>query len=265
MTFSPLLCSLQEISVTYKGESHPAVEAINLQVYQGKCIAIIGESGSGKSTLAKLLASLLPQSAIMSGQLKWHGIYADRAPLGGKDIAYIFQDPTSALNPIMPVGRQIGEAAEKHLKIKGKILKDHVLSLMTKLQLPDVANLYNAYPHQLSGGQQQRVAIGAAISAYPSIIISDEATSALDNETQADIIRLLNDLARDSGATLISITHDLGVAASLSDEMAVMQNGRIVEIASTKTILTQPTHPYSTKLVASMLDIMSTPIIQEKA
>jgi peptide/nickel transport system ATP-binding protein len=193
----------------------------------------------------------------------WNLATGERWPTGGKTIGMIFQDPSAALNPLLTVGEQIGEAARFHFRLNKSECRDHVLALLGKLQLPEPQIIYHAYPHQLSGGQKQRVAIGAAISAGPSILISDEATSALDNHSQIAIIDLLNALVEVSGITLIAITHDIAVASMVSDDIAVMKEGRIVEHGPTIKVLKHPVHVYTRALVAANLDLATTPLIRQ--
>ena len=248
MTDETLLCSIDNVSVTYHGANRPALDQIKLSIKAGSRLAIIGESGSGKSTLAKYLAGLLPQSAQIDGTIRWNLPSGNLRPIGGKEIAYVFQDPTSALNPLIKIGKQIGEAAAYHLKLDSRRLKDHVLRLIGELELPNPADIYHAYPHQLSGGQQQRVAIGAAISANPLLLICDEATSALDNQIQSAIIEMINRLVRQRGMTLIAIAHDLAVAAALSDRIAVMKDGLLIEEGETQALFSDPKSPYTRAL-----------------
>jgi peptide/nickel transport system ATP-binding protein len=259
------ICQIDNVSVTYSGAASPALDDINLDIKTARRLAIIGESGSGKSTLAKLLANQLPKNATRSGQVTWSLATGESWPLGGKTIGMIFQDPSAALNPLLTVGEQIGEAARFHLKLSKSECRDLVLTLLGKLQLPKPQTLYHAYPHQLSGGQKQRVAIGAAMSAGPSILISDEATSALDNHSQIAIIDLLNNLVEASGITLIAITHDIAVASMMSDDIAVMKEGRIVEQGSIIEVLKRPSNDYTAALLAANLDLATPPLIRQRS
>jgi peptide/nickel transport system ATP-binding protein len=258
------ICQIDNVSVTYSGATAPALDKISLNIKAGRRLAIIGESGSGKSTLAKLLANQLPKTTTQSGQVTWSLPTGERWPSGGKALGMIFQDPSAALNPLMTVGEQIGEAASFHLKLSKTECRELVLDLLGKLQLPEPQIIYQAYPHQLSGGQRQRVAIGAAISAGPSILISDEATSALDNHNQIAIIDLLNGLVKESGITLIAITHDIAVASMLSDDIAVMKDGRIIEQGPTIEVLKNPSQDYTAALLAANLDLNTPPLVRQR-
>lgn len=263
MSLPDVLCSLHNCSVTFAGSKFPALKNVNLTIAEGRRLVIIGESGSGKTTLARLLANLLPETAAVTGDMGWQ--LENRAggrPVSGRDLAYIFQDPTTALNPLVPIGKQIGEAAQHHLGLSKRDIKTHVLGLLEKLQLPTTDGFLKSYRHQLSGGQKQRVALAAAISANPSLIIADEVTSALDNEAQAAIIALLNSIKQDYDATLITICHDMGVAAQLADDIAVMHGGEIIEYGPAETILRSARHPYSQALISSTLDLRSPPLLK---
>ena len=263
MSLPNVLCSLNGCSVTFAGSDTPALKNVSLSIASGRRLVIVGESGSGKTTLARLLANLLPGNATVTGDIVWNvENLASRRSMGGRDIAYIFQDPTTALNPLLPIGKQIGEAAHYHLEMSKLELKAHVAALLEKLQLSTTDSFLKSYPHQLSGGQNQRVALGAAISANPKLIIADEVTSALDNEAQAAIIALLNSIIRDYDATLITICHDMSVAAQLADDIAVMQGGEIVEYGSAETILRSAQHPYSRALISSTLTLRSPSLLQ---
>lgn len=263
MSLPNALCKLHNCSVTFAGSTFPALKNVNLTIAERRRLVIIGESGSGKTTLARLLANLLPETAAVTGEVVWK--LENRAggrPVGGRDIAYIFQDPTTALNPLVPIGKQIGEAAQYHLGLSKRDIITHVLGLLKKLQLPTTDGFLKSYPHQLSGGQKQRVALAAAIAANPSLIIADEVTSALDNEAQAAIIALLNSVKQDYDATLITICHDMGVAAQLADDIAVMHGGEIIEYGSAETILRSAQHPYSQALISSTLGLRSPPLVR---
>lgn len=264
MDKTKVLCSISDLTVIYQGSEKAALEHINLTITKGSRLSVIGESGSGKSTLARALASLLPETAKLSGAINWQLPNGRHQPIGGKDIGYVFQDPSAALNPVMKIGKQIGEAAAYHLKLSQSATREHVLSLLEQLELSDPSSIYHAYPHQLSGGQKQRVAIGAAISANPQLLICDEATSALDNQSQSAIVQLINALVKQRGMTLIAITHDLAVASQLSEQIAVMHEGKIVEQGATKAVLQRPQAPYAKALIAANIDL-NTPIFSREA
>jgi peptide/nickel transport system ATP-binding protein len=258
------LCHIQNLGITYPNQRTPALTDINLEIYARERLAIIGESGSGKTTLARSLAGLLPQGA-KSGSIDWavHGKRIKAPPQAGRELAYVFQDPGSSLNPVLKIGEQVAETAHQHLDISYKQALRQAIDLLERVQLPEPQRLVNAYPHQLSGGQKQRVAIAAAIAAQPSILIADEATSALDSVTQAAIARLLDGLVREEGMTLIFITHDIALASSLADRIAVLQSGRLVEQGRASEVINSPEDPYTRELISAHIDLSTPPLVLE--
>ncbi|WP_425961793.1 ATP-binding cassette domain-containing protein [Rhizobium nepotum] len=259
------LCRIDNLSVRYTADDAPALQDISLTIRQGQRLAIIGESGSGKSTLAKAIAGLLPANARVSGDISWSrdsGLFPDR-PMPGRDIGYIFQDTGATLNPVLTIGEQVAEGAVRHLGISWKQARDLTRDLLERVRLPHPSHLVSAYPHQLSGGQRQRVAIAAAIAAHPAILIADEATSALDTVSQAAIAVLLDNLVREEERTLVFITHDIGLASSLADEIAVLRGGWLVEHGTTRQVLSAPAHDYTRALLADYLDLSTPPLISE--
>lgn len=259
------LCRIQNLCITYPRQKTSALTAINLDIYAGERVAIIGESGSGKTTLARSLAGLLPDDVKSSGSIEWtmHGNHTKAHPQAGKELAYVFQDPGSSLNPVLKIGEQVAESAHQHLNLSYKQALKHAVDLLERVQLPEPARLMNAYPHQLSGGQKQRVAIAAAIAAQPSILIADEATSALDSVTQAAIAQLLDRLVQEEGMTLIFITHDIALASSLADRIAVLQAGSLVEKGQAKSVITAPRDPYTQELISAHIDLSTPPLVLE--
>ena len=261
------LCRIDDLHVRYAASEAPALRDISLTIRQGQRLAIIGESGSGKSTLSKAIAGLLPGSARVSGDISWSrdsGLFAGR-PMPGRDIGTIFQDTGATLNPVLTIGEQVAEGAVRHLGLSWRQARDLARDLLERVRLPHPSHLLAAYPHQLSGGQRQRVAIAAAIAANPAILIADEATSALDTVTQAAIAALLDNLVREENRTLVFITHDIGLASSLADEIAVLRAGRLVEHGPTWSVLSAPAHEYTRALLADYLDLSTPPLISEAA
>ena len=261
------LCRIDDLSVRYAAGDAPALQDISLTIRQGQRLAIIGESGSGKSTLAKAIAGLLPVNAHLSGDISWSrdsGLFPDR-PMPGRDIGYIFQDTGATLNPVLTIGEQVAEGAVRHLGISWGRARDLARDLLERVRLPHPTHLLGAYPHQLSGGQRQRVAIAAAIAAHPAILIADEATSALDTVSQAAIAALLDGLVREEERTLVFITHDIGLASSLADEIAVLRAGRLVEHGTTRQVLSAPAQDYTRALLSDYLDLSTPPLIHEAA
>lgn len=259
------LCRIQDLRITYPKQTVPALIAINLDIYAGERVAIIGESGSGKTTLARSLAGLLPEKVASSGSIEWtiHRQQKIVHPQAGRELAYVFQDPSSSLNPVLKIGEQVAESAHRHLDLSYRQALKHALGLLERVQLPDPTRIMNAYPHQLSGGQKQRVAIAAAIAAQPSMLIADEATSALDSVTQAAIAQLLDQLVREEGMTLVFITHDIALASGLADRIAVLQAGRLVEQGTVEEIISRPSDPYTRELLSAHIDLSTPPLVLE--
>jgi peptide/nickel transport system ATP-binding protein len=261
MTQNPI-CDILDLGVTYAGATSPALQNVSLSIAANRRLAIIGESGSGKSTLARTLAHLLSPGAQSSGNIIWHLETGIPAPLAGRDIGYVFQDPGASLNPVLTIGEQVAEGAVRHLGLSWKQGLAHARDLLDEVQLPHPSSLLDAYPHQMSGGQRQRVAIAAAIAARPKILIADEATSALDTITQAAIARLLDRLVQQNDMTLLFITHDIALASSLADDIAVLKSGRLVETGRAASVLSSPQHAYTNSLLAAHLDITTPPLIE---
>ncbi|MCL2761455.1 MAG: ATP-binding cassette domain-containing protein [Desulfuromonadales bacterium] len=233
------------------------VDNVDIALTPGETLGLAGESGSGKSTVAKLLAGLLPPT---SGEIFFNGKNISAFSTAEhkqfrKSVQMIFQDPFSSLNPKMKVGDIIGEPLLIHKTVPKKLIKENVLKLMNRVGLsPDD---FNRYPHQFSGGQRQRIGIARALSLSPSIIIADEPVSALDISIQAQIINLLNDLQKESGLSYLFISHDLHVIRHISDRIAIMYLGRIVEIGKSEDIFLRTLHPYTEALNKAVPNINS--------
>ena len=254
------LCEIRDLSVTYRGQTAPALDRIELDIVTGERLAIIGESGSGKSTLARGIAGLLPPGIRLSGEMRWS---SGQAPAPGRDLGFVFQDPSASLNPVLTVGEQVAEGARRHLGLSWKEAHAHALRMLERVHIPQPDKAMNAFPHQLSGGQRQRVAIAAALAAKPGILIADEATSALDMVVQAQIVSLLDELVREAGMTLIFITHDIALASGFADRVAIFKDGRLVETGPTSAVLASPREAYTKTLIASHRDLTTPPLIRE--
>ena len=250
-----------ELSIDFwvDGQWVMAASGVNFRVRPGEVLAIVGESGSGKSTSAMSLLGLLPVNGRASGSVKLQGeelIGADKKRLRqvrGKEIAVIFQEPMTALNPVYTVGFQIVEALQVHYPSMTKAkAKARALELLTMVELPDPQKAFDSYPHELSGGQRQRAMIAQSISCDPLLLIADEPTTALDVTVQAEILDLIRDLNKRLNSAVILITHDMGVVADLSDHMIVMKDGVVVESGSTKQVFTKPGHQYTKDLLAAV-------------
>ncbi|MGE7997206.1 ABC transporter ATP-binding protein [Lysinibacillus sp. NPDC093190] len=247
---------------TYAGLVH-AVRGVNFDLKEGETLAIVGESGSGKSVTSNALMKLIPQppGIYESGQILFNG--RDLVPLSdkemskvrGNEIAMIFQDPMTSLNPTMKVGRQITEVILKHKKVSKADAKKRAIELLTQVGIPFPEKRYSQYPHEFSGGMRQRVVIAIALAADPKLLIADEPTTALDVTIQAQILELMKEIQKTSKTSIIFITHDLGVVANVADRVAVMYAGQIVEYGTVNDIFYNPKHPYTWGLLGSMPDL----------
>lgn len=247
------LLALRDLTVRYQGSDRPALANVHLEVSAGDRLGIIGESGSGKSTLAQAVAGILPRNATVTGSVVRPGLTA--TPVKGRDVGMVFQDPSSSLNPVLTIGEQVAEVAHAHLGVSWREAYRRAEELLDRMSLPDPGRLARAYPHQLSGGQRQRVAIAAAIAAQPKLLIADEATSALDTVVQAEIARLLDDLVRETGMSLIFITHDIALASQLVDRIAVFRDAKLVEVGDTEQLLRHPATLYTRSLIDAHIGI----------
>lgn len=237
-----------------------AVRGVHFDLYRGEVLAIVGESSSGKSVTAKCILQLLPKQkcSVKSGAILFAGKDLLQLPekamrqIRGKRIAMVFQDPMTALNPTMKVGKQIVEAIKTHRKLRKKEACDEALRLLKLVGIRDSKRCFHQFPHELSGGMRQRVVIAIALSGEPEILIADEPTTALDVTVQAQILALLKSLQKELNMSIILITHDLGVVARLADRVAVMYAGKIVEIGTVDEIFYDPRHPYTWGLLDSL-------------
>jgi oligopeptide/dipeptide ABC transporter ATP-binding protein len=239
-----------------------AVDGVSFEVPRGEALGLVGESGSGKSMTLKAVLGVLPSEAkVASGQVRLDGtdlLTLDQHTLNrirGPKISMIFQEPMSALNPVMRVGRQISEGPRIHLGYSRARAEERALELMRRVGIPDPERRYRAYPHEFSGGMRQRVMIAIALSCEPEIILCDEPTTALDVTIQDQILRLLVRLCQESGVSLVFVTHDLPVVAQVCQQVAVMYGGQIVERGDVRDVLLDPRHPYTLGLVRSAPDV----------
>ncbi|WP_030291099.1 ABC transporter ATP-binding protein [Streptomyces katrae] len=237
-----------------------AVNGVNYSVDEGETLAVLGESGSGKSVTAQAVMGILdvPPGRIAGGEILFKGRNLlkmkeeERRRIRGADMAMIFQDALSSLNPVLSVGAQLGEMYEVHRGMSRKAAKAKAVELMDRVKIPAAKDRVGDYPHQFSGGMRQRIMIAMALALEPSLIIADEPTTALDVTVQAQVMDLLAELQRELNMGLILITHDLGVVADVADKIAVMYAGRIVEAAPVHEIYAAPAHPYTRGLLDSI-------------
>jgi peptide/nickel transport system ATP-binding protein len=240
------------------GEWYPAAIDLDYEVRPGEVMAVVGESGSGKSSSAMALMGLLPGNSRISGSIQLSGREvaglegAALRRLRGKDVAVIFQEPMTALNPVFTIGFQIVEAIRSQLQVGPTEARARAIELLGMVEIPDPEVAFSKYPHQLSGGQRQRAMIAMAISCDPLLLIADEPTTALDVTVQAEILDLLRNLRGRLNSAILLITHDLGVVADLADHIVVMKDGRIVERGPIEEIYKRPQHPYTQQLLAAI-------------
>ena len=251
---------VQDLSVDFGVDRAwvPAAKNLTYSVAAGQVLAIVGESGSGKSASSMAILDLLPDNARITGSVKLGGRELRGLPdaamrkVRGKDIAVIFQEPMTALNPVYTVGFQIVETLRLHFGIIPSKAKERALELLAMVEMPDPEKAFNSYPHQLSGGQRQRAMIAQSISCDPKLLIADEPTTALDVTVQAEILELMRDLKDRLGSAVLLITHDMGVVADLADRIVVMKEGDIVESGSVAEVFSAPKHPYTQALLAAV-------------
>jgi peptide/nickel transport system ATP-binding protein len=251
------LLDVQHLSVTFGGPA-PAVDDVSFQIAAGETLGVVGESGSGKSVTAfSILRLVQPPGRITSGTVMFEGrdlltlTEAEMRGVRGARISLIFQEPMTALNPVMRVGDQIAEALTVHGRTRAEA-QAWAVELLDAVKIPDAARRARDYPHQLSGGMRQRAMIAIALACHPPLIIADEPTTALDVTIQAQVLDLLRELKARFNLALLLITHDFGVIAEMADRVAVMYRGRIVEEGPVRQILRAPVHEYTRTLLAAV-------------
>lgn len=254
------ILNIRDLHISFASEKSvmPVVRGIDLQVCPGEAFALVGESGSGKSVTALSILQLLSSSArITQGHIWFDGeiihtkTSQEMQQIRGKKIGMIFQDPMTALNPTMTIGRQISEILCYHKGLTHRQARERATQLLGEVGIPTPKERYHAFPFQLSGGMRQRAMIAMALACQPKLLIADEPTTALDVTIQAQILQLLQKAQREYGMSLLLITHDLGVVAGVCDRAAVMQQGQIVETASVETLFSNPQHAYTQSLLDS--------------
>ena len=242
---------------TERGKVH-AVRGVSVALDAGHTLGIVGESGCGKSVTLHSILRLTPANARLWGEIRFRGEALDERPGGtlerirGREIAMIFQEPLSSLNPVHTVGSQIAESLRLHQGLGARQARAQVLELLERVGIPDAGRRYEEYPHQLSGGMNQRAMIAMALACRPMLLLADEPTTALDVTIQAQILTLLKDLQREFGMAIVLVTHDLGVVAETADEVAVMYAGSVVEHADAVTLFESPAHPYTAALLEAL-------------
>ena len=257
---TPLL-DVQHLTVVFEGQSSTltAVDDVSFQIAPGETVGLVGESGSGKSVTAfSILRLLQPPGRISGGRILFEGRDLLSLPeremrqVRGARISLIFQEPMTALNPVMRVGDQIAEALIVHGLATGAEARARAVDLLAAVKITDPARRVRDYPHQLSGGMRQRVMIAIALACQPPLVIADEPTTALDVTIQAQVLELLRELKAKYNLAVLLITHDFGVIAEMADRVAVMYKGKLVEEGLVRQILRQPTNPYTRSLLAAI-------------
>ncbi|MDI3559968.1 ABC transporter ATP-binding protein [Bradyrhizobium sp. Arg816] len=250
------LVSIQSLSVAFNGVA--VLRGVDLALQKGEALGLVGESGSGKSVTWLAALGLLPRHARVSGSVRLDGREILGAPAGELDrvrggrVAMIFQDPASALNPVLTIRKQLCETLALHRDLSGEAVKAEARRLLDLVGIPDAARRLEAYPHEFSGGQVQRIMIAMALAGNPDLLVADEPTTALDATIQAQILELLSTIRREMNMAMVLISHDLGVVAENCDRVAVMYAGRIVEQALANQLFADPVHPYAQGLIGAL-------------
>ncbi len=263
-TRSAPLLQVKDLSVALRtdGEPLPALRNVSFDILPGEILGVVGESGAGKSLTGRALTGLLePPLAMTGGEIWCNGRRIDNLPpealrrVRGAEIATIFQDPLTALNPVLRIGEQLVETIEEHTPLRGPEARREAVSLMAQVGIPAPEARMASYPHEFSGGMRQRIVIALALAGRPRLIVADEPTTALDVSIQGQIIALLRALCRSRGVVVMLITHDMGVIASAAQRVAVMYAGRIVEIGPVADVIRRPRHPYARGLMSCIPEV----------
>ena len=253
------MLEIRDLHVKFHTRQREAVAGVSLTIHDGEILGLVGESGSGKSVTAMSVAGLLPRKQCdFSGEILLDGaelLHADRTLLRqvqGREIGVVFQEPQSCMDPLMRIGPQVEEVLRIHTDLSREARRDQALAALAAVELPDPAGGDRKYPHQFSGGMKQRVVIAMSIACSPELILADEPTTALDVTIQAQILELLKKLNRESGISMLFISHNLNVVRKLCTRTAVMQRGVLVEEGDIETVFRHPRHPYTQRLIAAI-------------
>jgi oligopeptide/dipeptide ABC transporter ATP-binding protein len=261
---SKALLHIEDLSLTFPAEGgrRRVLDRVTLDLYPNEVLGLVGESGSGKTITSLAVMGLLPPTARIGGGHVWfegRDLLAlperDLRQVRGKHIAMIFQNPRAALNPLMRAGEQVARAVRLHRGLSGKAAYDTAIELLRHVGISDAAARARAYPHQLSGGMAQRVLVAMMLACQPRLLIADEPTTGLDVTIQAQIFELIKEVQAETGATLLLITHDLGVVSEVCQRVAVMYAGQIMEVAPVEALFARPQHPYTELLLQSLLRV----------
>ncbi|SDC43032.1 ABC transporter ATP-binding protein [Belnapia rosea] len=254
-----MVLDIRGLAVTFRTDRGPlrAVDDLSFSVEAGRTLAVVGESGCGKSVTALAIMGLLPPNARLSGSIRLHGREmstlnpAEWRRRRGRELAMVFQEPMTSLNPAFTAGEQVAEVLRLHERLGERAAFDRAVALLDRVRIPDAARRARQYPHQLSGGMRQRVMIAMALACKPRLLIADEPTTALDVTVQAQILALLDELKRETGTAVVLITHDLGIVADHADDVVVMYAGRAAERAPAARLFARPEHPYTVGLLGA--------------
>ena len=262
--YNEVVLSVKDLRISFRayGGMVQAVRGVSFDLHRGETLAIVGESGSGKSQSIRAIMGILANNAVIEeGEILYDGMDLTKVKeddfhqIRGKRIGLIFQDPLSALNPIMKIGQQITEVLHLHKKMTKEEAKARAIELMKAVGIPHAEQRFEQYPFQFSGGMRQRIVIAIALAGDPEILICDEPTTALDVTVQAKILELINQIKKERNLSVIFITHDLGVVANMADRVNVMYAGKVVETGTAEEIFFEPAHPYTWALLSSMPDL----------
>ena len=257
-TVMPHLLEVENLTTTFTGDygKTVSVDHVSFHVDEGEIVCIVGESGCGKSVTSLSVMGLLGRGGTVSqGTVNFEGrnllalSEKELDQVRGNRMTMIFQDPLTSLNPVFTVGNQIKESIRTHLKLSAADAADRARAMLEKVGMPDAAQVMKKYPHTLSGGMRQRAMIAMALSCHPKLLIADEPTTALDVTIQAQIMRLIKELQKENGMSVILITHDIGLVANMADRVLVMYAGQIIEEATVTELFRNPRHPYTRALL----------------
>ncbi len=251
------LLAIEDLRIWFA--ERPVVRGVSLAIEPGEVLGLVGESGSGKSVTSLAVLGLLGAAARVEGSIRWQGREllgsTDKAlrAIRGREIAMVFQEPMTALNPVMPIGRQIAEAIEAHSgRLTGRETRRRLIGALEEVAIPDAAGRFGDYPHQFSGGQRQRILIAMALVHKPRLLIADEPTTALDVTVQAQVLELMKRLRQEHGLAMLFTSHDLAVVGQVADRVAVMRHGEVLESGPARQVLTEPRHVYTQSLLAAV-------------
>lgn len=255
-----VLLEVDDLRTTFSSDRGPvkAVRGVSFDLRRGRTLGVVGESGSGKSVLSRSIMGLMPSNATRSGSVRYGGVEVLNAPpavtrkLWGDQMSMVFQDPMTALNPVLRVEQQITESLHQHMSLSKRDARNTALQLLTSVGIPQPDRRLRQYPHEMSGGMRQRIMIAIALACGPKLLFADEPTTALDVTVQAQILDLLQEMQRDRQMAMILVTHDLGVVAGRAHDIAVMYAGEIVEKAPAKKLFSRVRHPYTEALLRSI-------------